>query len=223
MLEIWQLDETLWFPSPHLALKEPNGLLAFGGDLSPERLLCAYQQGIFPWFNEGEPPLWWSPAPRMVLFPAEVRVSRSLKKRLKCGDFTLTMNQCFDRVIHQCARLREATTGTWITPEMESAYNQLHQQGYAHSVEAWQQGELVGGLYGLALGKVFFGESMFSTVSDASKACLVYLAQQLQEQDFKLIDCQVYSDHLASMGAREIARDEFLSYLQETAGDNQHP
>lgn len=223
MLEIWQLDETLWFPSPHLALKEPNGLLAFGGDLSPERLLSAYQQGIFPWFNEGEPPLWWSPAPRMVLFPAEVRVSRSLGKRLKRGDFTLTLDQCFDHVIHQCASLRETTTGTWITPEMESAYNQLHQQGYAHSVEAWQDGQLVGGLYGLALGKVFFGESMFSTVSDASKACLVYLAQQLEQQDFKLIDCQVYSDHLASLGAREIARDEFLAYLQEKAGDNQHP
>lgn len=221
MLEIWQLDETLWFPSPHLALKEPNGLLAFGGDLSPERLLSAYQQGIFPWFNEGEPPLWWSPAPRMVLFPAEVRISRSLGKRLRRGDFNLTLDQCFNQVIHQCARLRENTTGTWITPEMESAYNQLHQRGYAHSVEAWQEGKLVGGLYGLALGKVFFGESMFSTVSDASKACLVYLAQRLQEQDFQLIDCQVYSDHLASLGAREIPRDEFLSYLQEKAGDNQ--
>ncbi|MBE0507101.1 MAG: leucyl/phenylalanyl-tRNA--protein transferase [Marinospirillum sp.] len=223
MLEIWQLDETLWFPSPHLALKEPNGLLAFGGDLSPERLLCAYQQGIFPWFNENEPPLWWSPAPRMVLFPAEVHISRSLGKRLRRGDFTLTLDRCFERVIHQCASLRENTTGTWITPEMESAYNQLHQQGYAHSVEAWQNDQLVGGLYGLALGEVFFGESMFSNVSDASKACLVFLARQLQQQNFKLIDCQVYSEHLASLGAREIPRDEFLGYLQEKAGDNQHP
>ncbi|SFX04032.1 leucyl/phenylalanyl-tRNA--protein transferase [Marinospirillum alkaliphilum] len=214
MLEIWQLDETLWFPSPHRALKEPNGLLAFGGDLSPERLLTAYRMGIFPWFSEGEPPLWWSPAPRMVLYPEEVKISRSLSKRLKRGDFELTLDLAFSQVIHQCASLREHSTGTWITPEMESAYNVLHQRGYAHSVEAWQEGKLVGGLYGLALGGIFFGESMFSTATDASKAALVFLAQHLQRQGFHLIDCQVHSNHLASLGAREIPRETFLQALQ---------
>ncbi|NLW04875.1 MAG: leucyl/phenylalanyl-tRNA--protein transferase [Pseudomonadaceae bacterium] len=215
MLEIWQLDKELWFPSPNLALKEPNGLLAFGGDLSAKRLLLAYQQGIFPWFNEGEPPLWWSPAPRMVLYPAKIKISRSLKKRLKREEFQFSFDTCFAEVIQHCASSRQATTGTWITPEMQQAYNQLHQQGHAHSVEVWQNQQLVGGLYGLALGGIFFGESMFSKVSDASKVALVVLTQHLQEQGFSLIDCQVYTDHLASLGAQEISRELFLQTLAE--------
>jgi len=212
MLEIWQLDKELWFPPPNLALEEPNGLLAFGGDLSAERLLLAYQQGIFPWFNEGEPPLWWSPAPRMVLYPEEIKISRSLGKRLKRQEFQISFDTCFAQVIEQCALLRQ-TTGTWITPEMQTAYTELHQQGYAHSVEIWQNKQLVGGLYGLALGGIFFGESMFSKVSDASKVALVKLAHQLTKQGFSLIDCQVYSNHLASLGAKEISRELFLQTL----------
>lgn len=215
MLEIWQLDEELWFPSPNLALEEPNGLLAFGGDLSAERLLLAYQNGIFPWFNEGEPPLWWSPAPRMVLYPTEIKISRSLRKRLNRQEFELTFDTCFAQVIKECALSRQATTGTWITSAMQTAYLQLHQQGYAHSVEVWQNQQLVGGLYGLALGGVFFGESMFSLVSDASKVALVKLCEHLEDQGFSLIDCQVYTDHLASLGAREISRELFLQALAE--------
>ncbi|GLR63117.1 leucyl/phenylalanyl-tRNA--protein transferase [Marinospirillum insulare] len=217
MLEIWQLDKELWFPSPNLALQEPNGLLAFGGDLSAERLLLAYQQGIFPWFNEGEPPLWWSPAPRMVLYPEEIRISRSLNKRLKRQEFQLSFDTCFAEVINQCAISRQATSGTWITSEMQTAYTQLHQQGYAHSVEVWQQGHLVGGLYGLALGGMFFGESMFSHVSDASKVALVELSWHLKQQGFSLIDCQVYSNHLASLGAKEISRELFLHTLAKAS------
>ena len=222
MREIWQLDERLWFPPVNQALDEPNGLLAIGGDLSPERLKLAYRQGIFPWFSEGEPLLWWSPAPRMVLFPEQVKVSRSLNKRLKRHDFQVTYNQCFDQVIHFCAALRQQQEGTWITQEMTLAYQKLHQQGVAHSVEAWQDGELVGGLYGLALGRVFFGESMFSKVADASKVALVTLAQHLEALNFLVIDCQVYSAHLASLGAKEIDRDEFLNLLEQgVKGDEQ--
>lgn len=220
MLEIWQLDKTLWFPSPNLALKEPNGLLAFGGDLSPERLLLAYEQGIFPWFNEDEPPLWWSPAPRMVLYPADLKISRSLNKRLKREEFQISFDTCFAQVINQCAISRQATTGTWISADIQTAYNQLHQQGYAHSVEVWQDKQLVGGLYGLALGGIFFGESMFSKVSDASKIALVKLSQHLQQQGFSLIDCQVYSDHLASLGAAQISRELFLHTLAEATAAN---
>ncbi|MDR9469296.1 leucyl/phenylalanyl-tRNA--protein transferase [Marinospirillum sp.] len=215
MLEIWQLDDKLWFPAVHLALDEPNGLLAFGGDLSAERLLLAYSKGIFPWFSEGEPILWWSPAPRMVLFPEQIKIHRSLRKRLKRDDFQITFDQNFPQVIHLCAQLRQNREGTWITPEMQAAYIELHQRGFAHSVEVWQDNELVGGLYGLALGRVFFGESMFSRVSDASKVALVALAQRLEELNFQLIDCQVYSPHLASLGAREIERDEFLRHLKQ--------
>lgn len=222
MHEIWQLDERLWFPSPTLALEEPRGLLAIGGDLSPERLKLAYRQGIFPWFSEGEPLLWWSPAPRMVLFPSAIKVSRSLKKRLRREDFQVTVNQDFDRVIHWCKTLRQNREGTWITAEMLQAYQQLHRQGIAHSVEVWQKEELVGGLYGLALGRVFFGESMFSRVSDASKVALVTLARRLERLEFDLIDCQVYSPHLASLGAKEIDRNEFLSLLEQgVKGDEQ--
>ena len=215
MLEIWQLDKELWFPSPKLALTEPNGLLAFGGDLCAERLLLAYQNGIFPWFNEGEPPLWWSPAPRMVLYPEEMKVSRSLAKRLKRQEFQLSFNTCFAQVIEQCAISRQATTGTWITSDMQAAYGDLHQQGYAHSVEVWQNEQLVVGIYGLALGGIFFGESMFRKVSDASKVALACLAQHLVQKGFSLIDCQVHTDHLASLGAREISRELFLQTLAD--------
>lgn len=215
MLEIWQLDDELWFPPADLALDEPNGLLAVGGDLSPQRLLLAYRQGIFPWFSEGEPLLWWSPAPRMVLFPEKIKIRRSLRKRLNRGDFQCTFDQKFPEVIKQCAQLRQDKEGTWITQPMQVAYTQLHRQGYAHSVEVWQGEQLVGGLYGLALGRVFFGESMFSCASDASKVALVALAQHLEALDFVMIDCQVYSEHLASMGAEEIERDEFLSLLDQ--------
>lgn len=215
MLEIWQLDDELWFPPVHLALQEPNGLLAFGGDLQPERLLLAYSKGIFPWFSEGEPILWWSPAPRMVLFPKEIKISRSLRKRLKKDELRVTFNRQFAQVIHLCAELRQNREGTWISSEMKKAYTDLHHQGKAHSVEVWQENELVGGLYGLALGKVFFGESMFSRVSDASKVALVALARRLEALEFDLIDCQVYSPHLASLGAREIGREEFLGFLKQ--------
>ncbi|WP_114417770.1 leucyl/phenylalanyl-tRNA--protein transferase [Marinospirillum perlucidum] len=215
MLEIWQLDDELWFPPVDQALEEPNGLLAVGGDLSPQRLLLAYSRGIFPWFSEGEPLLWWSPAPRMVLFPNEVHVSRSLRKRMKRGDLEVTFDQDFAQVIHLCGEVRRYREGTWITPGMELAYNELHQQGYAHSVEVWQGDQLVGGLYGLALGRVFFGESMFSRITDASKIALVSLARKLEALDFTLIDCQVYSPHLASLGARELERNEFLRLLQQ--------
>lgn len=223
MIKLWQLDETLWFPPIEDALKEPNGLLAFGGDLSPERLRLAYRRGIFPWFNEGEPLLWWSPSPRMVLFPEEIKVSRSLRKRLRRGDFQVTFNHHFAGVIAQCAALRKQREGTWITPAMQAAYQQLHQEGSAHSVEVWQDKALVGGLYGVALGQVFFGESMFSCVSDASKVALVTLAERLKTLDFSFIDCQVYSPHLASLGAREIHRDDFLSKLEQGVKGDQQP
>ena len=214
MLEIWRLDSELWFPSPRLALQEPRGLLAVGGDLSPQRLLLAYRQGIFPWYSQGEPLLWWAPAPRMVLYPDAIKISRSLGKRLRRQDFALSWNRCFAQVIHACAASWAKQDGTWITPEMQEAYINLHQLGYAHSVEVWQDEQLVGGLYGIALGGVFFGESMFSRVSDASKVALVTLAQHLEQVGFGLIDCQVYSPHLASMGAQEIEREVFLASLQ---------
>lgn len=215
MLEIYQLNKELWFPEPHLALEEPNGLLALGGDLSSERLLLAYSQGIFPWSSDNEPLLWWSPAPRMVLFPQEIKISRSLAKTLRQNKFTYSFNHNFAAVIQACAELRAQAEGTWITTAMQQAYIDLHHQGFAHSVEVWLEGKLVGGLYGLALGGVFFGESMFSTVSDASKVALVKLSEHLQARGFSLVDCQVYTAHLASLGAREISRTEFTEHLRQ--------
>lgn len=217
MRSIWQLDDQLWFPPAHEALEEPNGLLAVGGDLSPARLIKAYRQGIFPWFSEQDPILWWSPAPRMVLIPHQIRIRRSLRKVLRHGHFNITFDQAFEDVIHQCGALRQDREGTWITAPMKAAYCQLHQQGYAHSVECWQEGALVGGLYGIALGRVFFGESMFSQATDASKVALASLCYHLDQCGYQLIDCQVHSDHLERLGAQEIDRTLFLDYLSQEA------
>lgn len=201
------------FPDVELALQEPDGLLAVGGKLSTEWILQAYRRGIFPWYGQGQPILWWAPDPRLVLFPENLRVSRSLKKTLKKGLFTVTLDKAFEAVIDACARPRPAQSGTWITPEMRSAYVDLHHAGHAHSVESWYDGMLVGGLYGIAVGHVFFGESMFTEMSDASKAAFVILVRQLQRWGFTLIDCQVYTQHLASLGAATIPRKEFTAIL----------
>ncbi|MDR2212069.1 MAG: leucyl/phenylalanyl-tRNA--protein transferase [Pseudomonadales bacterium] len=211
----WLDPDSLWFPDPATALTEPNGLLAVGGDLCVERLLAAYQRGIFPWFEQGQAPLWWSPDPRMVLFPAEFHHSRSLRKTLRSGRFSVSSDRDFAAVTAACAAPRQGSRGTWLIPAMRRAYQRLHQLGYAHSVEVWQDEQLVGGLYGVALGKVFFGESMFSRTSDASKTALAALAGQLQSHGFALIDCQVSNPHLQTLGARPITRADFLRYLPE--------
>lgn len=210
----WLAPETP-FPPLHTALVQPNGLLAAGGDLSPQRLIQAYRLGIFPWFNEGESILWWSPDPRMVLFPDELRISRSLKKALKKGNYEIRVDSAFHRVIQACAAPRKGHAGTWIHDEMIAAYGTLHEMGVAHSVETWIEGELVGGLYGIAQGRVFFGESMFSRVSDASKIAFVHLVKRLDRWGFGLIDCQMKTALLASFGAREIPREEFSQTLEE--------
>lgn len=203
----------MWFPPPTAA--EECGLLAVGGDLSPERLLFAYSMGIFPWYNEGEPILWWSPDPRCVLFPSEIHLSRSLRKTLRSERYRLTLNLAFDRVMQGCRSRRKNMEGTWITPEMLVAYHRLFLYGFAHSVECWEGDELVGGLYGLCLGRCFFGESMFSLRPDASKAALAVLVHTLSAAGFELVDCQQTTSHLLSLGAREIARDEFLGLLEK--------
>jgi leucyl/phenylalanyl-tRNA--protein transferase len=203
------------FPSVETALREPDGLLAVGGKLSSTRLLAAYRQGIFPWYSVGQPVLWWSPDPRCVLYPEQLKVSRSLRKTLRKGLFTITLDHDFEAVVESCAAPREDDAGTWITPAIKRSYSTLHQMGIAHSVEVWQDGQLVGGLYGVALGRVFFGESMFSRVSDASKAGFVTLVQQLHRWGYPLIDCQVHSDHLESLGAVNIPRGEFIAMLDQ--------
>lgn len=208
------------FPPLDRALKEPNGLLAMGGDLTPQRLLEAYRKGIFPWFNEGEPILWWSPDPRMVLFPDELRISRSLSKELKKSDYQIRADHRFSEVMQACAAPRKGQTGTWIHPEMIAAYTTLHEMKFAHSVEMWVDDELVGGLYGIALGQIFFGESMFSRAPNASKIAFVHLVKQVQEWGFGLIDCQVKTNHLASLGAREIPRAAFAQYLSELISES---
>ncbi|MDH5357244.1 MAG: leucyl/phenylalanyl-tRNA--protein transferase [Gammaproteobacteria bacterium] len=205
---------------PPIEYAYEDGLLAAGGDLSASRLIDAYRRGIFPWFNRNDPILWWSPDPRMVLFTNDVKISRSLKKAIRTTDITVTMDRAFSDVIACCAAPRQNQSNdtgdtTWIHSDMIDAYNQLHQQGIAHSVECWHEGQLVGGLYGIALGQVFFGESMFSSMADGSKIALVTLCQQLQRWGFLIIDCQVYSEHLASMGAQEIARKDFIGYLDK--------
>jgi leucyl/phenylalanyl-tRNA--protein transferase len=210
-----RLHHASFFPSVETALNDPNGLLAMGGDLSVERLLDAYRHGIFPWFNPGEPILWWSPDPRMVLVPSEIRVTRSLAKRIRNGGFEVRLDTAFTDVMRGCAEPREGASGTWISPMMIAAYTRLHQAGYAHSVEAWHDGKLVGGLYGVAIGRMFFGESMFSREPDASKVALVWLAQQLQRWGFGLIDCQMETAHLASLGARTMPRAAFTARLAE--------
>ncbi len=194
-----------------------DGLLAAGGDLSPTRLLNAYRNGIFPWFNKGDPILWWSPDPRLVLFTDNIKLSKSLQKTIRTTSMKVTFDQAFNQVIIACSQPREDNVdpenSTWIHPDMIMAYNELHQQGHAHSVECWLEGELVGGLYGVAIGDAFFGESMFSQVKDSSKLALVALCQQFQRWHFPLIDCQVYSKHLASLGAEEISRSDFIDQI----------
>ncbi|MBW6485359.1 MAG: leucyl/phenylalanyl-tRNA--protein transferase [Syntrophobacterales bacterium] len=200
---------------PPVELAEPEGLLAVGGDLSPERLLAAYSAGIFPWYSEGEPLLWWSPDPRFVLFPEELRVSRSMRQFLKKKIVETTFDKAFPAVISACgSRPRPGQDGTWITPEMVASYNNLHKLGFAHSVEAWDGEKLVGGLYGVSLGRTFFGESMFSAIPNASKAALIALVSFLRARGFDLIDCQVETGHLGSMGARFVSRAEFCRLLQ---------
>jgi len=212
------LSKELWFPNAVEA--DPDGLLAVGGDLSVERLLLAYRSGIFPWFNDGDPILWWSPNPRMVLFPEKLKVSKSLRRLIKQSKFEITFNQAFVRVIEHCAMMkREGQAGTWITAEMLEAYQKLHEFGHAHSVEVWEDGQLAGGLYGIDLPnqKVFCGESMFSQVSNASKVALYYLVEDLRSKDYQIVDCQVYNPHLESLGAEEISQDQFLKYLDGSA------
>ena len=202
---------------PPVDRASPEGLLAVGGDLRPERLLEAYRHGIFPWYNEGDPILWWSPDPRAVLFPEKLHVPRSLKKRLRSNVFTVTLDTSFQQVMEQCAgpRLQYPEGGTWITDDMLDAYTRLHKLGYAHSVESWQEGRLVGGLYGVAIGGAFFAESMFTRVDDASKVALVRLVRQLQAWNFRLIDCQQSSPHVMRFGAEEIPRLDFINRLIE--------
>jgi leucyl/phenylalanyl-tRNA---protein transferase len=205
------------FPSVDEALAEPNGLLAAGGDLSPERLLDAYARGIFPWFNDEDPVLWWSPDPRMVLFPREIHMSRTLRREIRSARFSVTLDRAFQAVMEGCAEPRPTQDGTWITGVMLRAYAQLAGLGHAHSVEAWVDGELAGGLYGVAIGRIFYGESMFSRRSNASKVALAWLARQLDRWRFDLIDCQMSTDHLASLGARENPRADFLRPLARGA------
>ncbi|MSQ60571.1 MAG: leucyl/phenylalanyl-tRNA--protein transferase [Betaproteobacteria bacterium] len=203
------------FPPLSRALAEPNGLLAAGGDLSPERLRAAYGQGIFPWFSDDQPILWWSPDPRMVLYPGELRIPRSLSKTLKKPLFDIRVDTAFRQVMRDCAEPRAGQAGTWITEEMTHAYCELHAQGLAHSVESWRDDQLVGGLYGIALGRAFFGESMFARESDASKTAFVHLVHHLRGQDYGIIDCQMRTPLLASFGAREIPRSQFVAALAE--------
>ena len=211
----YQLDNDLWFPPVEEA--EDCGLLAVGGDLSPQRLLFAYSLGIFPWFNPGEPFLWWSPDPRCVLFPDELHVSRSMRRFLNKSSWRISFDENFPAVIYWCRRLRAGVEGegTWITPEMKKAYIALHELGFAHSVEVWDDDELVGGIYGVCLGRCFFGESMFSRATNGSKTALIALVQHLKERGFVLLDCQQTTDHLLSLGAREIPRSEFVQQLEK--------
>lgn len=202
------------FPPVDRALRSPNGLLAAGGDLSTERLLHAYEHAIFPWFDVGQPILWWSPDPRCVLLPGRLHLSRRFRRSLKKAVLEVSFNQAFADVITACSGKRNRHTGTWITDEMIDAYGNLHAHGWAHSVEVWGEGELVGGLYGVAIGRAFFGESMFSRVTDASKIAMVALCRQLIAHDFALLDCQVSSPHLMSLGATRMARTEFASLLK---------
>jgi len=219
-MSLWVLDKELIFPPVDTA--EPDGLLAMGGDLSPQRLLMAYRSGIFPWY-EDEHILWWCPDPRFILFPNELKISKSSKILVRkneaahtTGGFEFTNNKAFREVIHHCKKIkRPGQEGTWITDEVERAYIKMHELGYAHSAEVWRGGELAGGLYGIRLGKVFFGESMFSKISNASRLCFIKYVQQLNEEGIELIDCQVYTEYLESFGARMIARKEFIRHLKK--------
>ena len=210
-MAVYELTDELVFPNPELS--EEDGLLAFGGDLSFERLILAYSNGIFPWYNEGEPILWWSPKPRFILKPEEIKISKSMKKIIKNGRFNVTFNNDFEGVISNCKSMRENNEGTWITDDMKEAYINLFNKGFALSVETYLDNELVGGLYGVVIGRCYFGESMFSKVSNASKIALITLAERLQELNFEFIDCQVYTPHLESMGAKMVEWDEFQTML----------
>lgn len=210
----WLERSSLNFPPLKQALREPNGLLAAGGDLSVQRLIAAYRHGCFPWFEQGQPILWWSPDPRTVLIPEQLHISRSLRKVLRSDQFSVTFDRNFAQVIHACAQPREQQHGTWITDSIQNAYISLHQHGIAHSVEVWHGDELVGGLYGIAMGQLFFGESMFSRMSNASKAGFVTLVKHLSAAGFVLIDCQMPTEHLLNFGAQSIARTDFSDYLQ---------
>jgi leucyl/phenylalanyl-tRNA--protein transferase len=212
-MPVFQLPDNLIFPSPDLA--DDNGLLAVGGDLSKPRLLLAYSKGIFPWYSEGDPILWWSPDPRMILVPSKFKYSRSLKQKIKKDSYKVTMDSAFESVIMHCASVHNKSDGaTWITDEMMEAYIQLHRSGVAHSVETWLDDKLVGGLYGISLGSAFFGESMFAKKSDASKVAFVFLIQQLQKWEFTLIDCQITTAHLKTFGAHEVSRKKFMTLLE---------
>jgi len=212
-MPVFQLSDNISFPPPHFS--EADGLLAVGGDLSEKRLMLAYYMGIFPWYSNPDPILWWSPDPRMVLFPSELKVPRRLKRTLRNGTFRITMDTDFKQVISSCAEIpRKNEKGTWITPEMVDAYCRLHKAGFAHSVEVWHKGSMAGGLYGVAIGRLFFGESMFNKKSNASKTAFVKLVEYLREKEFHLIDCQVTTEHLKTFGAREVPRTEFLKILK---------
>jgi len=216
-MAIFLLNDKPLFPPPHLA--DDDGLLAVGGDLRMERLLEAYSNGVFPWYSESTPILWWSPDPRLVLFPKELHISRSLKQVIKKGIFTITTDKAFEEVIKNCAVVhRKGSNGTWLTDEMINAYINLYKAGYAHSVESWQEGELAGGLYGVSLGGIFFGESMFAKISDASKAAFVKLVRSLEQWNYTVVDCQVVTGHLIRMGARTISRTQFLRILKAALG-----
>lgn len=224
---IFQLADAPDYRFPDVEFAGPEGLLAVGGDLSSERLLSAYRHGIFPWYSQGQPILWWSPDPRALLFPDELKVSRSLGKTIRKQVFSVTLDHAFAKVIHACAapRQNDPEAGTWITDDMAQAYIKLHDLGYAHSVEVWHNRELVGGLYGIALGKAFFGESMFSRMTDASKVGFCFLVKQLQQWGYEFIDCQVESAHLASLGARPVPRRTFIEKLDKAlqADDRRGP
>jgi leucyl/phenylalanyl-tRNA--protein transferase len=212
-MPVYQLNDYPVFPSPEEA--EEDGLLAVGGDLSIDRLLEAYKTGIFPWYSENTPLLWWSPDPRLVLFPKKMKISKSLDRVIKKNPFTITFDTAFEEVIKHCAHVeRKDEESTWITREMEEAYTQLHHAGYAHSVEAWCDGKLAGGLYGVSLGKAFFGESMFHKLTDASKVAFFYLVEKAKQWNFLFIDAQIYTPHLVSLGAEEIPRKQFLEILE---------
>ncbi|MBI6875233.1 leucyl/phenylalanyl-tRNA--protein transferase [Clostridium aciditolerans] len=211
-MPIFGLSDDLIFPHPSLA--EEDGLLAVDGDLSPERLILAYRNGIFPWFSEDEPILWWSPDPRFILYPKDIKVSHSMKKLLKKNTYKISFDTCFRDVISNCSNLRKES-GTWITNDMIEAYCKLHELGYAHSVEAWYEDKLVGGLYGISIGKCFFGESMFSTMSNASKAAFITLCKKLEVKEYIMVDCQVYTEHLESLGAVNVSREKFLELVEE--------
>lgn len=207
------LGKELIFPDVETA--DPEGIVAIGGDLSPERLILAYRSGIFPWYNEGEPIIWYSPDPRMVLYPKKLKISKSMRSVLNSKKFKITYNQHFEEVVANCKTIsRKDQPGTWITDEMQKAYVELHQMGIAKSVEVWQNKKLIGGLYGIDLGHIFCGESMFSKVSNASKTAFIHLVQKCESKNYKLIDCQVYNDHLASLGAEEILRKNFMKVLK---------